>query len=48
LLENIIEEIRKKERKTVETYTRDNSNNNPSGPTEFYLDKGFKIIESKK
>lgn len=48
LLENIIEEIKKKECKTVETYTRDDSNNNPSGPTEFYLNKRFKIIESKK
>jgi len=48
LLMNIIEETRKKGCKFLETYARDDSNNNPSGPTEFYLDKGFKIIESKK
>jgi len=43
LLQSIIEDLRKRGVKAVETFARKNNPNNPSGPVEFYLKNGFKI-----
>jgi GNAT superfamily N-acetyltransferase len=43
LLDNVIADVRKRGLKAIETYARRDSSNNPSGPVEFYLKKGFKI-----
>ncbi|MDH5440858.1 MAG: GNAT family N-acetyltransferase [Candidatus Bathyarchaeota archaeon] len=43
LLNSVITDLRKRGFKTVETYARRGSSNNPSGPAEFYLKRGFKI-----
>jgi GNAT superfamily N-acetyltransferase len=45
LLHNIIEDLRKRGIRAVETYARKGSHNNPSGPVEFYLKNEFKIIK---
>ena len=46
LLKYVIEEIRKRGFRIVETYARDDSSNNPSGPTRLYLDYGFEKVAS--
>ncbi|MGB9718362.1 MAG: GNAT family N-acetyltransferase [Thermoproteota archaeon] len=43
LLQSIIEDLRKRGVKAVETFARRSNPNNPSGPVEFYLKNGFKI-----
>ena len=43
LLSNIIDDLRKKRVKAVETFARKGNPNNPSGPAEFYLRNGFAI-----
>ncbi|MEM2057748.1 MAG: GNAT family N-acetyltransferase, partial [Thermoproteota archaeon] len=44
LLESIIEDLRKRGFKAVETFARRNNSNNPSGPVEFYLKNGFRVL----
>jgi len=48
LLKCVIEEIRKRGFRIVETYVRDDSSNNPSGPTRLYLDYGFEKVASRE
>lgn len=43
LLHSIIEDLRKRGIKAVETYARKGNSENPSGPVEFYLKNGFRI-----
>ncbi|RJS76224.1 GNAT family N-acetyltransferase [Candidatus Bathyarchaeota archaeon] len=43
LLDSVIADMKKRGFKAIETYARRDSSNNPSGPVEFYLKKGFKI-----
>lgn len=43
LLHNVINELRRKGVKAVETFGRKGSDANPSGPVEFYLRNGFRI-----
>lgn len=43
LLSNIINDLRKKGVKAVETFARKGNPNNPSGPAEFYIKNGFAI-----
>ncbi len=44
LLQRIIEDLRKRGIKAVETFARKNDPNNPSGPIEFYLKNGFRVF----
>jgi len=44
LLQSIIEDLRKRGFKAVETFARKNNPNNPSGPVEFYLKNGFRVL----
>jgi GNAT superfamily N-acetyltransferase len=43
LLKGIIDDLKDRDIKAVETFARKLSPNNPSGPLEFYLANGFKI-----
>ena len=43
LLDAVIEDLKKRGFEAVETYARRGSADNPSGPVEFYLKKGFYI-----
>lgn len=43
LLDTVIADLRDRSFKAVETFARRGSANNPSGPIELYLKKGFKI-----
>lgn len=43
LLENVIADLKKRGFKAIETYALRGSPNNPSGPVELYLKKGFNI-----
>jgi GNAT superfamily N-acetyltransferase len=43
LLQNIIEDLKRKGFKAIETFARRSSANNPSGPMMFYLRNGFHI-----
>jgi GNAT superfamily N-acetyltransferase len=43
LLDNVIADLKRRGFTAVETYARKGSPNNPSGPLEFYLKKGFRI-----
>jgi GNAT superfamily N-acetyltransferase len=43
LLKSIIDELRQRGVKSIETFARKGSTDNPSGPIEFYLSNGFKI-----
>jgi GNAT superfamily N-acetyltransferase len=47
LLENIIEGLKKRGFKAIETFARKDSSDNPSGPVGFYVKKGFYIKDSK-
>ena len=47
LLKDVIEDLRNRGCKAVETFARDDSDNNCSGPTRLYLAQGFRIIASK-
>jgi len=46
LLKNIIDELKRRGFKAVETFARRGDSNNPSGPLEFYIKNGF-IIKDK-
>jgi len=48
LLKSIIDDLRKRGIKAVETYARKGNPENPSGPVEFYLKNGFKIFKDDK
>lgn len=48
LLKKIIEDCRKREFRKIITIARDDSIENPSGPTSFYIKNGFTIVEKKK
>jgi GNAT superfamily N-acetyltransferase len=43
MLKDLLAELRKRGFKTVETFARKSSADNPSGPLNFYLKQGFKI-----
>ncbi len=43
LLKSVIDDLRLRGVKAVETFARRGSPDNPSGPVEFYLKKGFRI-----
>ena len=43
VLRNIIDDLRKRGLKSIETFARKGKPNNPSGPVEFYLKNGFRI-----
>jgi len=43
LLQNIVEDLRRRGFKAIETFTSRNSPDNPSGPMEFYVKRGFHI-----
>jgi len=42
LLKSIIDEMRQRGVKSIETFARKGSTDNPSGPIEFYISNGFK------
>ena len=44
LLREVLSDLRGRGVKAVETYSCDDSDNNPSGPTRFYLRNGFKVL----
>ncbi|MBO3840950.1 MAG: GNAT family N-acetyltransferase [Candidatus Brockarchaeota archaeon] len=44
LLQSVIEDLRRRGVKAVETFARRNNPNNPSGPVEFYLKNGFMVL----
>jgi len=46
LLKNIIEDLKRRGFKAVETFARRDDPNNPSGPLEFYIKNGF-IVKDK-
>jgi len=46
LLKNILEDLKRRGFKVVETFARRGDSNNPSGPLEFYIKHGF-IIKDK-
>ncbi|MBU7027608.1 MAG: GNAT family N-acetyltransferase [Theionarchaea archaeon] len=48
LLLAVVTDIRERGYCAVETYARDDSPNNCSGPTAFYLKNRFRILKSKK
>ena len=48
LLQAVIEDLRERGCETLETYSRDDSVNNASGPTVMYLENGFKVMQTKK
>lgn len=43
LLQNIIEDLRRRGFKAIETFASRSETNNPSGPMEFYIRNGFHI-----
>ena len=43
VLHSIINELKQREKKAVETFARRGSSDNPSGPIELYLRDGFRI-----
>ena len=43
LLKNIIDDLRRRGFKAVETFARRGSSDNPSGPLEFYIKNGFAV-----
>jgi GNAT superfamily N-acetyltransferase len=43
LLESVITDMRRRGFKAIETYARKGSSDNPSGPIEFYLTRGFEV-----
>ena len=48
LLQAVIEDLRERGCEVLETYSRDDSVNNASGPTVMYLENGFKVMQTKK
>ena len=47
LLKEVVEDLSNRGCKAVETFARDDSDNNPSGPTKLYLRHGFKVIVTR-
>jgi len=45
ILQSILEDLKERDFKAVETFPRRGSSENPSGPVEFYRIQGFKIIK---
>jgi len=45
LLKQVINDLKKRGFKAIETFARRGSSNNPSGPVEFYLKEGFYVKE---
>ena len=48
LLQAVIEDLRERGYKVLETYSRDESADNCSGPTVLYEENGFEVLKSKK
>lgn len=48
LLQAVVTDVRERGYYAVETYARDDSPNNCSGPTAFYLKNKFRVLKSKK
>jgi len=48
LLQNIVDDLRKRGMKAVETFARKGRPENPSGPEELYLSAGFEIYRDDK
>ncbi|MGC1123226.1 MAG: GNAT family N-acetyltransferase [Candidatus Methanofastidiosia archaeon] len=48
LLNEVLSDVKEQEWKAVETYSRDDSPNNCSGPTAFYLKNGFSLLKRKE
>jgi len=48
LLQAVLADLKNRNFKAAETYARDDSPNNCSGPTNFYLKNGFTALKSKK
>lgn len=48
LLQAVIEDLRERGCKALETYSRDDSADNGSGPTVLYEENGFKVLKAKK
>ena len=48
LLDEIVTDLKKRGFKAVETFVRKGSSNNPSGPMQLYLKKGFYVKEQLK
>jgi len=46
LLQNIVEDLRRRGFKTIETFARRSRADNPSGPMEFYVKNGFHIKDN--
>jgi len=47
LLKEVVEELRSRGYKAVETFACDDSANNCSGPTKFYLAQGFMVVQTE-
>jgi GNAT superfamily N-acetyltransferase len=47
ILKDLIDDLKKRGCKAIETFARKSSENNPSGPIEFYLKHGFKVKSEK-
>ncbi|MDO8589158.1 MAG: GNAT family N-acetyltransferase [Armatimonadota bacterium] len=47
LLQETIGDLRRRGYKAVATFARDNSDNNCSGPTKFYVEQGFSVVVSE-
>ena len=48
LLKSIIDDLRERGIRAVETFARKGNPENPSGPVTFYLKKGFKVFKDDK
>lgn len=48
LLQAVVEDLRGRGCQALETYSRDDSAINSSGPTVIYLENGFKVLKTKK
>jgi GNAT superfamily N-acetyltransferase len=48
MLDDLVVELQKRGIKAVETFARRSSENNPSGPLELYLKRGFRIVRGEK
>jgi len=48
LLHSIIDELKQRQKKAIETFARKGSPDSPSGPVEFYLRNGFRIHRDDK
>lgn len=47
LLKRIVLDLKDRSFKVIETFARRDSANNPSGPVEFYLKNGFRIVKEQ-